>query len=213
MSQGIRAVLKVLLLVAPTIAPASEPLWRGSFVAKSAESGLFSPCRSGKRYGTHDASGEAARVYKEIASRAGRPVFMEFVGGRESEDTLRIERVVRAAASGPGCAENTAFELRAYGVAPTWRAELGGHGLLFQRAPGKPVTWPAAVWKKSAGGGVLSASGEAGHIRITIEPGRCVDTLAGAVFSLRVKIAFEGRGYEGCAYEGDDKGGQEKAPR
>jgi uncharacterized membrane protein len=43
---------------------------------------------------------------------------------------------------------------------------------------------------------------------LTTEAGRCFDQLAGAVFSLQAQVRFEGRTYQGCAYDG-----QEKAPR
>lgn len=198
----------------PCAAIASDSVWQGSFIAKSEDGGMFSPCRSGKRYTTRDATAarEAAGLYREVAPRAGRPVFLEFVGERESEEGLRIERVLRMAASGPGCAESPqGFLLRAYGASPLWRLDLSPETLLFQRAASPPVTWPSQPFSLRAGTRELAARGEGGDIRVIIVPGRCVDQLAGAVFSLRAEVLFEGRTYEGCAYDGELN--NEKAPR
>lgn len=209
-----RVAAVLLACSLPCAASASEAIWRGSFIAKGAETGLFSPCRSGKRYSTSDPSGEAAAAYKEIARRAGRPVFIEFIGSRESEASVRIERVLRAAASGPGCAESPSFMLRAYGASPTWRLDWAPDALLFQRAPARAVTWSAPSVSQRRGQQNLVADGEAGSIRVAITAGRCVDELAGAVFSLRAEVSFDGRTYQGCAYEGDVAGTlqKEKAP-
>lgn len=174
-------------------------------MAKSDEAGIFSPCRTGKRYTTRDAtpSREAAALYEEITPRVGRPVFIEFAGVQESEDHIVIERVLRAAASGPACAESgQAFEVRAFGTSPTWRLDLAPETLLFQRAATPASRWPYQAFSRADGRRELAADGEAGSINVTITPGRCVDELARGVFSLRAEVQFEGRTYQGCAYEG-----------
>jgi putative lipoprotein len=206
-SSAASTVLGCLLLAAalPGFAFASDAIWQGSFIAKGAEAGMFSPCRSGKRYTTHDATAtrEVASLYYEIAQRAGRPVFIEFIGAQEAEDRLRIGQVLRAAARGPGCGEDSeTFELRAYGASPPWRLDVSPAAMLFQAAALRTSTWAYRPFAAREGRRELVGQGEAGRIEVTITPGRCVDELASAVFNLRAEVLFEGRTYQGCAYEG-----------
>jgi uncharacterized membrane protein len=200
------AVVLAALLALP--AAAAGPAWQGHFISRGDAEGLFSPCHSGKRYSTRDATPdrEVAALYEELARRPGQPIFMEFSAIREAEDALVIDRVLRAAATGPGCREDMqAFELRAHGGNPPWRLDVSPAAVLFQPGRSEPLKWPYQSFSARKGRRELAARSEAGDLLVIITPGRCLDPLVNGVFSLRAEIAFGGRTYLGCAYEGSQE--------
>ena len=179
--------------------------WRGNFVA--GKSGLqMSPCRSGERVVVEDATPqrELEPVYRELATRAGRAIFIEFSGRRDGA-ILRAERLRRAYADGPGCREDLdQVQLRAQGIEPLWYLDARADAVLLRRpGGGAPHRFPAGAFERRGAEFVYEGAAERSVLRIVLREERCRDPLSGALYTLRALADWDGRKLPGCAYWGE----------
>ncbi len=200
----IQAVVAIALLAACLAAQAQT--WRGNFVA--GKHGLqMSPCRSGERLAVADRTPERdlEAVYREIAQRPGRAIFVELQGRLEAK-TLMAERLVRASAEGPGCREDLErVRLRAQGSDPLWQLEAREDGVFIRtRGGATPMRFASGTWSVKDTGWSLEASTGKSVLHVTVRAERCRDPLLGLT-TLRALADLDGRKLLGCAWQGDAK--------
>jgi putative lipoprotein len=203
--RALRAVLAATALAATaSTAGAAGEIWRGNFIA--GKPGLMmSPCRSGERLQVEDRTParELEVLYKELAQRPGRAIFVEIAGKRDGK-SLVAERVHRAYAEGPGCREDLQdVRLRAMGNEPFWSFESRAGGAALRLLPQPAMAFPAGGFERRGEEYVYEGASERSVVRIAVREGPCRDTMSGAYFTLGAQVEVDGRKYSGCAYWGD----------
>lgn len=164
----------------------------------------FSPC-DGAPLALEDRTPgqELGRVLRELtAGQEGRPMFVEFYGGRESGQGAGVGalEVRRAAVETAGCRER--FDQREWigsGNEPSWRLEITARDLLLNLLGGAPPLRVPHGGLARQGGSVTYASIEGLEISVVIDERRCVDSMSGSLFAYSVEVRSEGRTYIGCA--------------
>jgi putative lipoprotein len=188
---------------------AGTRIFRGNFlVGKSGA--LFSPCFSGTRVRLEDATagGALGAAYREIAPQPGWAIFVEF-SGRESGGHLRAEKLHRASAGGPGCAESIAeLGLVALGSDPVWGLESRASGIrmriLRESAPREFPPPSVTTNKDEPRGETRYETATANSVlRIVVRPGACRDALSGSLFDHIAEVHLDDLTLQGCAYWGD----------
>lgn len=183
----------------------SAGAWRGNFIA-GAQGLMMSPCRSGERLAVEDRTPERdlQAVYRELAQRPGRAIFVELAGRREGR-TLLAQRLVRAAAEGPGCREDlAAVRLRAQGTDPVWQLDARADGAWLRTRGGQSAAkYPAGPFSRSDLRYSYEGARQSSVLRVTVREERCRDPMLGALFTLRATAELDGRKFSGCAYWGD----------
>lgn len=117
--------------------------------------------------------------------------------GERAMVTLRGEALPEC-----GVAAHGSQAFRATGNEPGWRLEIYGPQLRFETADGsvrvfrrssEPVaSADAMTWSLQLAGGPLT---------VTASEGRCADTMTGMPYPKAVRIAYQGRTYQGCGGE------------
>lgn len=190
---------------APTQGEEPAKVWRGNFTA-GARGLLMSPCRSGERVALEDRTPgrELETVYRELAQRPGRAIFMEIFGRREGA-SLRAESLRRAYAEGPGCREDLGpVRLRAHGTDPLWHVDARADGVLFRRLRAQEVRrFPPAPLERRGTEYRYEGAAETSVLRFAVREERCRDALSGALYTLRVIAELDELKLTGCGYWGD----------
>lgn len=165
----------------------------------------FSPC-DGAPMALEDRTPgqELSKTLRELtAGQEGRPMFVEFYGGREAGPGSGIGalEVRRAAVETAGCRER--FDLRewiASGNEPSWRLEVTGRDMMLNVLGGAAPLRNAHGGLSRSGGGIVgyTAADDPGFVA-TFEERRCVDSQSGSLFAYTVEVRSEGRSYAGCA--------------
>lgn len=164
----------------------------------------FSPCDGAPLALEDRTSGqELGRALRELtAGQEGRPMFVEFYGGRESGQGAGVGalEVRRAAVETAGCRER--FDQREWigsGNEPSWRLEITARDLLLNLLGGAPPLRVPHGGLARQGGSVTYAGIEGLEISAVIDERRCVDSMSGSLFAYSVEVRSEGRTYIGCA--------------
>ena len=199
----------------PSPTPAASTLRvRGLYTAGGADSGTIALC-DGKALPARDGTGGELRRAHDALGGEGRPVFVEVRAtmitiGPAATAHLAVAELVRASpvGEGAGCAEPPApYLFRAFGNEPFWSATVGADSVVFEQ-PDEPRRTAVPVVKREDAGGRWTVqartAGESPHeIHIILTPGRCSDSMSGALYSLSAEAVFDGRPLSGCAREGD----------
>mgnify|MGYP001165993509 FL=1 len=127
----------------------------------------------------------------------GDPATTFWSRGERAMVTLRGEALPEC-----GVAAHGSQAFRATGNEPGWRLEIYGPQLRFETADGsvrvfrrssEPVaSADAMTWSLQLAGGPLT---------VTASEGRCADTMTGMPYPKAVRIAYQGRTYQGCGGE------------
>jgi putative lipoprotein len=184
---------------------AGTRIFRGNFaIGKSGA--LFSACFSGTRTALEDATagGALSAAYREIASQPGIAIFVEF-SGRQIGEHLRAEKLHRASAGGPGCAESIAeLGLVALGSDPVWGLESRASGMRLRiLRESAPRRFPPARVATDKGEIRYETATEHSVLRIAVRPGACRDPLSGSLFEQIAEVHLDDLTLQGCAYWGD----------
>ena len=163
----------------------------------------FSPC-DGAPLPLEDRSPgqELSRTLRELtAGQEGRPMFVEFFGGRDAGPGAGISvlEVRRAAVETAGCRER--FDQREWigtGNEPSWRLEITGRDMLLTMPGGIGPVRAQHGGPLRQGGTVAYAATEGTEFTALIDERRCVDSMSGSLFAYSVEIRSEGRSYAGC---------------
>jgi uncharacterized membrane protein len=163
----------------------------------------FSPC-DGAPLPLEDRSAgrELSRALRELtAGQEGRPMFVEFFGGRDAGPGAGISvlEVRRAAVETAGCRER--FDQREWigtGSEPFWRLEITGRDMLLNVLGGTAPVRVSHGGPLRQGGTVAYAAMEGGEFTVLIDERRCVDSMSGSLFAYSVEIRSEGQSYAGC---------------
>lgn len=145
---------------------------------------------------------EMGRALRELtAGQEGRPMFVEFFGGRDSGPAAGVAalEVRRAAVETAGCRER--FDQREWigtGNEPSWRLEITGRDMLFNVPGGTPPQRTGHGGLLRQGGSIAYAATEGTEFVAVIDERRCVDPLSGSLFAYSVEVRSEGRTYAGC---------------
>lgn len=199
-----RRALAAALLLAIAPPGAAQEILRGNFLA--GKQGLqMSPCRSGERLQVEDRTPgkELEGLYKELAQRPGRAIFMELSGRREQSKVF-AERVHRAYAEGPGCREDLqGIRLRAFGNEPFWSLEIRADGVMLRLLPQPATHFPPGTMQRREAEFVYEGANDRSVLHVAVRDGHCRDAMSGAFFTLRAQIEVDGRKFSGCGYWGD----------
>jgi putative lipoprotein len=109
---------------------------------------------------------------------------------------------------GAGCAEPPApYLFRASGNEPFWSVTVGMDSVVLEQ-PEDPRRVAAPVTRREEGTGRrvfhAATSGPSAHsIQVALTPGRCADSMSGALYSFSAEVSFDGRALSGCARAGD----------
>lgn len=146
---------------------------------------------------------ELGRALRELtAGQEGRPMFVEFFGGRDSGPAAGVSalEVRRAAVETAGCRER--FDQREWigtGNEPSWRLEVTGRDMLLNVPGGAPPRRAGHGGLLRQGGSIAYAASEGTEFDAVIYERRCVDSMSGSLFAYSVEVRSEGRTYAGCA--------------
>ncbi len=195
----------LLALTSVSAEEVSSSLWRGNF-AIGRHGAEMSPCFSGSRIEIEDAttSGLLTALYRELASRPGKPIFVEFSGTRAA-GRVRAEALHRASRDGPGCRENvSAVRLVALGTDPLWRLESRAEGMrLYQAGVGAPREFPARAFASRGAEFVYEGASASSVLKLRVIPGACRDRLSNAFFDHVAEVELDAERLSGCAYWGE----------
>ena len=196
-------------------APGSRPVgrYRGLYtVAASPDSGVLALCEGGTLAVRDRTGGELRRAHEALGGGPEGAVFVEVRAQSPTTDdpALAVVDLVRASpvGEGAGCAEPPApYRFRASGNEPFWSATVARDSIVFEQ-PEEPrrVAAPLTGREDGAGRRIFHAatSGSSAHsIRVTLTPGRCADSMSGALYSFSAEVVFDGRTLSGCARAGD----------
>ncbi len=164
----------------------------------------FSPC-DGAPLSLEDRtpSQELSRTLRELtAGQEGRPMFVEFYGGRESGPGAGVGalEVRRAAVETAGCRER--FDQREWiglGHEPSWRLEITSRDMLLNVLGSTPPQRAPHAGLVRQGGSISYAATEGPELSVMLDERRCIDSMSGALFAYSVEVRTEGRTYIGCA--------------
>lgn len=200
----------------PPAAATRHARYRGLYTAAGADSGTIALCGGAALPAQDGTGGDLRRAHDALGGGPDQPVFVEVraesvvASAKAATAHLVVTELVRASpvGEGAGCAEPPArYRFRAFGNEPFWSATIGTDSIVFEQ-PDEPRRTAAPVTRReeSAGRRVVHAAtaGERPHeIRVTILPGRCSDSMSGAIYSFSAEAVFDGRSLSGCAREGD----------
>jgi putative lipoprotein len=195
--------------------PSPQSRFRGLYTAASPDSGTIRLCEGGSLAVRDLTQGELHRAHEALGGGPETPVFVEVraesarapaTGGV----TLAVAALVRASPVGEsaGCAEPPApYLYRASGNEPFWSATVGEDSIVFEQ-PEEPrrLAAPITGRETSAGRRVFHAEtgGSVPHrFRVTLTPGRCADSMSGAIYSFSAEAVVDERPLSGCARAGD----------
>ena len=164
----------------------------------------FSPC-DGAPLALEDRTPgqELSRALRELtAGQEGRPMFVEFYGGRESGPGAGVGalEVRRAAVETAGCRER--FDQREWiglGNEPSWRLEITARDMLLNVLGGAPPQRAPHGGLVRQRNSIAYASTEGPEFSVVLDERRCVDSMSGALFAYAVEVRSDGRTYIGCA--------------
>ena len=139
------------------------------------------------------------------AGQAGRPMFVEIYGGRETGPGSGISALElrRAAVETAGCRER--FDQREWlangggGAEPAWRLEVTSRDMLWGLTGGQPGQRIAHGGPQKLDGAVTYAAADNPDFTIMIDERRCVDPQSGSLFAYTVEVRSEGKAFVGCA--------------
>mgnify|MGYP006908253989 CR=1 FL=1 len=183
------------------------------YLVLSDEVRSLKPCGEDRELavGRHPALSEA---YALLSPGEGAPVFVEVVGSRTTpedqggKETLAVRALRRAAPAeeGFGCGEDVSgFAFRASGVEPFWSVRVTPEGLTYTTPELAPTLFSGAEPRRDGEGWVYEASSsgpEALTLRLELQPGRCSDSMVGAVCSGSAAVGLGGAIHARCAPEG-----------
>jgi uncharacterized membrane protein len=128
--------------------------------------------------------------------------------GARFPEQLRISALRRAtpAAESFACEEDlSAFAFKAAGVEPFWSVEIASDAVVYS-TPDLPRTVFSGTEPTFSGGGWLYETTATGPtpltLQVRIEPGRCTDSMVGAVYRWTATLTLAGEERRGCAWEG-----------
>jgi putative lipoprotein len=222
---GRRSALRLLLAVSGfVLAPGAcaergedERLLRG-YVVLGHEVRSFEPCegggdlwvvpnealRSAAAGLTHEPYG---RVFVELRGRLGPPPETGFGSEYAGQLTVLDLRRAAPAAESHGCAEDlTDVAFRAAGNEPFWHLSITRDAIRFTTPDGPEPVLPLRSPRGTGRGWTYETDtpGPPPHSLVLIlEPAPCSDSMVGARYSWRARLALDGRTYTGCAWEGD----------
>lgn len=158
-------------------------------------------------------------AYEELSREPYAPVFVEVEGrlgaapatgsGADYDGLLTVRSLRRAApaAESVRCDEDVSgFSFRASGAEPFWHIQITPSAMVYS-TPDLPETRFSGAEPFIAEGGWVYESEATGPesllIRATLAPGRCRDTMAGAIYSWSATVELAGEVRRGCAWMGD----------
>ena len=180
------------------------------------ETRSFIECDTGREAWLINESGdELTSVYEELTASPYQPMFVEVRGawedaptegfGADYDEALRITELLRAENEGFGCRLDLDGVLFvASGNEPFWRLQVRKDGVSL-RSMDAPEEIVFAAPEKSEYAGLVtyySSNSRGAEIRITLERGRCVDSMSGARYAWAATVDIDGRRLTGCAAEG-----------
>lgn len=157
-------------------------------------------------------------AYEELSGEPYAPVFVEVEGrlgpapeagfGTDYDGLLTVRSLRRAApaAESLACGEDVSgFAFRASGVEPFWHLQITPSGMVYS-TPDIPETRFSTAAPFIEGGGWVYESESTGpeslSLRVTFQPGRCQDTMVGAIYSWSASVELAGETLRGCAWMG-----------
>ena len=193
-----------------------ESRYRGLYTAAGPDSGTIALCEGATLPVRDGTGGELRRAHDALGGGPENPVFVEIraesvaaTGAAHAAHLAALE-LVRASpvGEGAGCAEPPApYRFRASGNEPFWSATVGADSIVFEQ-PEEPRRWAAPIAGMEGRAGTWSfraatSGSPAREIRVVLTPGRCSDSMSGALTSYSAEVVFDGRPLSGCAREGD----------
>jgi uncharacterized membrane protein len=192
--------------------------YRGLYiVSETPDSGTLRLCGGGELEVQDRTGGDLRRAHEALGSGPEGPVFVEVraeaVGtgtGPGAVERIAVLHLVRATPVGEsaGCAEPPArYRFRASGNEPFWAATVEEDSIVFEQ-PEEPRRFavPRTGSEEGADRRTFHArtSGSDAHVvRMTLLPGRCADSMSGALYSFSAEVVFDGKLLSGCARAGD----------
>ena len=201
----------------PSAAHPHRSSYRGLYVVAGApDSGTIRLCEGGELLVHDRTGGELRRAHEALGSGPEGPVFVEVRAeslgaghGTDGRARVAVLELVRASPVGEsaGCAEPPApYRFRASGNEPFWSVTVGRDSVLFEQ-PEDPRRISAPLTRREGASRRIfhaQTSGPDVHvIRVTLTPGRCADSMSGALYSFSAEVVVDGRSLSGCARAGD----------
>lgn len=195
--------------------PGQAARYRGLYTAAgTSDSGTIALCEGATLPVRDRTGGELERAHEMLGGGPEGPVFVEVraesLGAGATPSQLVVLELVRASpvGEGAGCAEPpAAYRFRASGNEPFWSVTVGKDSVVFEQ-PEEPrrVATPLTSREEGASRRIFHAetAGASPHaIRVILTPGRCADSMSGALYSYSAEVVFDGRSLSGCARAGD----------
>lgn len=192
--------------------------YRGLYVVSGAsDSGTLRLCGGGEIEVQDRTGGELRRAHEALGSGPEGPIFVEVRAqamgaetGPGAVERIAVLHLVRATPVGEsaGCAEPPArYRFRASGNEPFWAATVEEDSIVFEQ-PEEPRRFALPLTGSEAGPDRRTfdarTSGSNPHaVRVTLIPGRCADSMSGALYSFSAEVEFDGKPLSGCARAGD----------
>ena len=174
----------------------------------------FRPCGSDQESWVLDRTGgDLWEVYRKLTNMPYQPIYVEVRGitgpalrdgfGAEYGNQLTIMELRRAGAETRGCEEPLGgFDFRASGNEPFWNVIISKDAVVFSELGNPPLAFPYAPPRISADKSIYSSETAEGSLLVTIDEGRCIDSMSGEHLSFAAKVVLNGRAYSGCGREG-----------
>lgn len=205
----------------PAAEVVSGPPVRG-LVVKSGTSFALRECGApaGRSLNVIDPGGELAKAFVSLDAPPADGIYVELYGDLSTDrGSLTLSQLARARGLGGGLAcEPPVFEgdYVASGNEPFWAVDIREDGIVF-RSPEEPKgrRYPYAITRTETGASLYATKLDEPRVstlEISLEPGRCVDSMSGEIRAFAAHVVVDGKKLDGCAAAGVPPGGFGDAP-
>ncbi len=194
----------------PAAAPVSEQRFQGQ-ISQSNEQWLLSPCNDKTTYALISApDSQLHEQATALLADSAAPLFadlrgtLEKAGSTQSPRPLRVTRLYRLQAEGPGCDDRNFRQLlvRAHGNEPSWNININNQGLVLERIGQPALALPYLEEQLPEGGSNISTAADGLNLELWLTPQSCTDSLSGAIEHLTAVLKLNGETLHGCAAYG-----------
>ncbi len=194
---------------------APEQRFRGHVVLGH-EVRSFTACGSEReRWLLDRTGGRLANVYRSLTQQPYQPLYVVLRGrlaptprdgfGADYDGALEALDLRHAAAETRGCAEDLAGLVAvAFGNEPFWRLEIAADAIRLRQLGAAELRFPhRPPVSRGAARTWTTRSEVAGDLEVTLQEGRCTDSMSGAYFAFRARVRLGDETWLGCGREGD----------
>ena len=191
-------------------APVSEQRIQGEISQKNDQL-ILTPCAERATYQLlSEPNGMLTEQAKRLLEDTPAPLFGDLRGTLENGSSadsprqLRVTRLYRLQAEGPGCSDRNFRHLliRAHGNEPGWNININNKGLVLERMGQPALALPYLEEQLPDGGSSISTDADGLKLELWLSPQSCTDSMSGTIEHLTAVLQLNGETLHGCGSYG-----------